>query len=187
MKKVILIMLIVSLLFSCTKKNDSERITESSRTIKNYLEEKHEETITQKKLIITDDLLYNCDIWKIDREYENGSPMKIMDELKRRVMQKNDKKAFDRLAYLSGSMDGDLAEYYSKVMGDIFKFNAKYFLQNTYDLYDAETIYMLVIHHNYMDVIDQKKYPKNYKEIQSYGSISKSFIETYEYYLKNGL
>ncbi len=179
-------MLIVSLSLSCFKKNDSERISESSKPMKNYPEEKHDDTITRKKLIITDDLLYNCDIWKIDREFEDGSPMKIMDELKRLVIQKKDKKAFEQLKYLSGSMDGDLAEYYSKVMSDLFNYNTRYFLQNTCKHYYAESIYGYVIYHNFMDEVDQKQYPKNYQEIQSYGDISKLFIMTYKKYLKNG-
>ena len=83
-------------------------------------------------------LIFNYNIWKIDHQYEDGSAIKILDELKARVVNKKDKRSFDRLADLASVMDGYLAEYYSKIMGELFKYDMKYFLSNSYKHKNAE-------------------------------------------------
>jgi len=179
--KVVFVFVIFIMLGCNEKYRYSRDNSEQKDIVKSELSVKPDE-----ELIITEDILFNSDIWAIEKTYGFGGIDKIFKELAYRVNTKKDVKALNRLFDYPPSLDGYVAEDYSAIIGELYRSDIKYFLENSYEHKNAESIYCDVIYSLYFDRVADKQYPENYLEIKALGHISDKFMKTYEWYLKNG-
>lgn len=142
--------------------------------------------IEKEPFQITEQILYEKDIWDLINASELNGVYLTIQELERRAVTK-DTKSVRRLMDIFLVSDGFLTELVEASLNSVFKSDPESTLNiaNTYPSNDRDSIYKVIIYNAYYGDLLDKKYPENYQHIKSLGPVSERFIRMLEYYMNN--
>ena len=139
----------------------------------------------KKEFKLTESLLYETNIWDIDKKHGGDGVFTIVKELKTRALTE-DAQSMKRLFDIFLASDGYLTEGVLETVCSIYEENPAFVLKNvqSYTPNKKDKIYKAIIYGTYYDLIFSKEYPPNIKELKKLGVSSKRVLQMYEYYLK---
>jgi hypothetical protein len=140
----------------------------------------------KKEFKLTESLLYETNIWDIDKQHGGDGVFTIVKELKTRALTE-DAKSMKRLFDILLASDGYIGEGVQETVCSIYEENPAFVLKNvqSYTQNKQDEIYKNIIYGTYYGLIFSKEYPPNIKELKKLGVSSKRILQMYEYYLKN--
>lgn len=131
-------------------------------------------------------ILYEIDLYELDREYGDAGVFKVIGELEKNALR-GDAKSLHRLIDLFSVSDGYVSEGLSVALAAIFEANPAFVLKNAYGL-DGEKrdlLFKAILYENYYGALFENTYPPDFSEIKELGKYSERFVRMYEYYLKH--
>ncbi len=121
-----------------------------------------------KSMTMNAHILYEMDLYELDREYGDAGVHKVIDELEKNALHE-DTKSLHRLIDLFSVSDGYVAEALSVTLSEIFEADHAFVLENTYELdkEERDLLFKAVLYENYYGALFENTYPPDFSEIKN--------------------